>query len=205
MSRIMIAAAATLVTLSAAFANMGDAWTLSAGPPHDGSFNVYPGEGGDGTPAYEYTGSSTTARVYWSTVGTSMPTTTELYEIWYYEPAVGGHSPQFIESQIGGAAGEIYPLDPRIPWPGVGGSNHQSGLAYNGTPGQWNLIDAGPRLPAPHQMWLIGGTSGLYVTWDLPWSTHNTVGALKLVQITPEPATAVLLSLGLLYLRRKGR
>lgn len=188
-----------LSVASTAFGNIGDSWVLPA-IVHGGNLTVYPGEGGDGTPAYDVTAP---AQVYWMTAGTTMPTTTELYEIWYYQPAVGNHSWQVIESQIGGTSAEQYPIDPRIPWVGQDGVSHQYGGAFGGTPGQWNLIEDGPHLPFPHQMWLIGGTSGLYSDWSgSSWPVSGTVGALKLVQVTPEPTTALFVLLGLPLLRR---
>jgi hypothetical protein len=53
-------------------------------------------------------------------------------------------------------------------------------------------------------MWLKKG-SWLYAKWDYGWDIDHTWSAIRLTQVTPEPASALLLLLGLPLLRRKAR
>ena len=52
-------------------------------------------------------------------------------------------------------------------------------------------------------MWLMKG-SWMYAKWDFGWDITRCWSAIRLTQITPEPASALLLLLGApLLLRRK--
>ena len=210
---ISVAVLACLAT--AAMAAPGDSWTLPVAWTQDGAFTAYPGAGGDGTTAYEHlgTGAGDIARLYWTTVGTSMPATTELYAIEYYQPDQGASGWQPIESQFNGSAGETYPMEPGIPWAGAWGTNHQYTGSYGSALGTWNTVSDNhcpnsadynaPTSPGGIYMWLKNG-SYLYAKWDFGWQLNNTLGEIRLTQITPEPTSLLLLLLGAPLLRRRG-
>lgn len=204
-----------LAATGMAFATPGDSWVLPVAWTQDGSFTVYPGAGGEGTDAYQGNfPASSIARLYWTTVGTSMPSSTELYAIEYYQPDQGPTAWQPIESQFNGSAGETFPMEPGIPWAGAYGTNHQYTGSYGqSAPGWYTVSDNhcpnsadynAPTGPGGIYMWLKNG-SYLYAKWDFGWAINNTLGAIRLTQITPEPASALLLLLGLPLLRRRRR
>lgn len=192
----------------------GDQWILPVAERQGGGWTELPGAGYNGESAWRASGMDGVRRALWKTDNTSMPTTTELYTIEYFVPTAGVNNWQPIESIINGSAGEAWPVDANIPWVGAWGTNHQYIGAYDpGTAGTWKATGAGPHTPESADynagpngiyMWLKQG-SWLYVKWDFGWSIDNTVSAIRLTQITPEPASALLLLLAApVLLRRRG-
>jgi len=200
----------------------GDTWILPIDHTEGGGLNVMPGIGWNGTNALQGAGMDGVRRVYWSTTNIalasgapSLPASTELYTMEYYEPNGGSHGWQPIESRFNGGT-ETYPIEPGIPWAGEYGTNHQYIGAWDAAGiGAWHAAGPGPHTPQDATfnclgdsgiyMWLKQG-SQLYVKWDYPWSIDNTVSAVRLTQITPEPASGLLLVLGgAVLLRRRGR
>lgn len=209
-----------LAAATTAFAAAGDSWILPIDHTEGGGLTAMPGIGWNGTDALQGAGPDGVRRVYWNTLNVVQPTgaaalpaSTELYTMEYFKPAGGTHQWQPIESRISGGT-EIWPNDPSIPWAGMWGSNHQYIAAWEGgAAGTWCAAGAGPHTPESDAytagangiyMWLHSG-SQLYVKWDYGWSIDNTVSAIRLTQITPEPVSALLLLLGLPLLRRKAR
>lgn len=205
---------AVVLSTGAVFAAPGDQWILPIADRQGGGWTEHVGAGYGGESAWEGSGMDGVRRAYWKTDNTTMPTTTELYTIEYFVPTAGKNEWQPIESQFNGSAGEVYPVDPGIPWVGAYGTNHQYVGAYDpGTAGTWKATGAGPHTPedatfnaGPNgiYMWLHRN-SWLYVKWDFGWSIDNTVSAIRLTQITPEPVGLLLLLLGAPLLLRKGR
>ncbi|MBI4578209.1 MAG: hypothetical protein HY718_00810, partial [Planctomycetes bacterium] len=79
--------------------------------------------------------------------------------------------------------------------------------------GNWKGTGPGPQAPASADfnapgngiyVWLDKDAS-LYAKWNFPWDIHRAWSAVRVTQITPEPASALLLLLGLPLLRRKAR
>jgi hypothetical protein len=145
-----------------------------------------------------------------------VPGTTELYSIEFFDATAGGNGWQPIESQIRGVNGENFPNDALIPWAGSFGTNHQyiASEGTAGTAGQWKSTGPGPHTPANDTvaapdngiyMWLGGHTSAswLYAKWDFGFNLDRAHSALRLTQITPEPASAMMLLLGIPLLRRR--
>lgn len=197
----------------AVLANPGDQWILPL-ELQGGGWTTYPGAGYGGADAYGANTMDGVRRAYWKTsdpAGNGMPSTTELYSIEWWRPTSGAVDWQPIESQFNGSAGETYPIEPNIPWVGAFGTNHQYIGAENGTPGAWVSTGPGPHTPETADynsgangtvMWLTHG-SWLYAKWDFPWAINHTWSAIRLTQITPEPASLLLLGLGGLLLRKR--
>lgn len=205
-----------LVATGMAVAAPGDQWILPLERQNlqgDG-WTEYAGAGYGGASAWEGAGGNGVRRAYWKTDGTTMPASTELYTIEFFAPTSGAGNWQPLESQFNGSAGETFPIEPGIPWVGAFGTNHQySGGDFNaGNAGTWRPAN-GNHLPASADFnaanggdyfWLKNG-SWLYAKWDFPWDITRSWSALRLTQITPEPASALLLLLGAPLLRRKSR
>ncbi len=216
MKRIIILV--VLATTGVAFAVPGEQWILPIHHRDGGGWVEHPGSGYGGTSAWEGNTIDGVRRVYWELSGTGslgnpVDATTELYTIEWWRPLTGPAGWQPIESQFKGINGETWPMEPLIPWAGAYGTNHQYIGAENGTPGQWVATGPGPHTPedatytaSPNgtYMWLTNG-SWLYVKWDFGWPIEHTWSALRLTQITPEPASALLLLLGAPLLRRRSR
>jgi hypothetical protein len=196
-------------------ANPGDTWILPIAELQGGGWIEHAGAGYGGASAWEGNGWDGTRRALWKTDNTTMPTTTELYTIEYFVPLSGPNNWQPIESIISGSAGEVYPNDSNIPWAGMWGTNHQYIGAYDAGPaGTWKATGAGPHTPDSADynagpggiyMWLHRG-SWMYVKWDYGWAIDNTVSAIRLTQITPEPGSLLLLLLAApMLLRRRGQ
>lgn len=206
---------AVLLATGMAMAAPGDSWIL---PIHhrDGSgWTEHVGAGYDGASAWSANTTDGTRRVYWEMSGAGIPAEVELYTIEFFAPTAGAGNWHPIESQIKGVDGETYPMEPLIPWEGAYDTNHQ----YIGSEfgeadrGNWKTTGPGPHTPASAEpdatpdgiyMWLKGG-SWLYAKWDYGWAIDRSWSALRVTQVTPEPASALLLLLGLPLLRRKSR
>jgi hypothetical protein len=212
-----------------AMAAPGDQWILGIDHINNqGSFTQYVGGGylgpqSSGNVAYVGSswgrgGTDGVARVYWELSGLSNnltlpPATAELYRVEFYGTTEVGHNNwQPVESQFNGAAGEGFPIEPGIPWPGQFGTNHQYIAADGADDGQWHVLGPGPQAdsnpPADGTMlWLKSG-SWLYSKWDFPFAIDRTWSALRLTQITgvPEPASCMLMLLGGVFVAvRRGR
>ena len=114
-----------------------------------------------------------------------------------------------------GVDGETYPMESGIPWVGAYGTNHQYiGSEFSdGDRGLWVATGLGPHTPESNDynagangiyMWLKD-QSWLYAKWDFPWGIDRTWSALRVTQITPEPATLALVGLGTLVITFKRR
>lgn len=214
---------AVLAFAMPALAAPGESWIL---PIHhrDGDFTVVTGAGYEGTDAYQGSGKDGVRRVYWELSGTGSmgnapPATTELYTIEVYTPTSwpGRMDWQPIESQIRGVDGEQWPIDTLIPWAGAWSTNHQYLGSDAGAPGSWKQAGPGPQGPASDDfdapgngiyMWLGGhtGPSWLYAKWNFGYDIERTWSAIRVTQITPEPASLLLLLAGGgMLLRRKSR
>ncbi len=192
----------------------GDKWILPINHVDGSGYTIGYGEGYDGGDTYEYDNFGSPApvvRVYWAldglSVGTSnaVPTTTEQYTIEWWQPVTtGGVDWQPIESQFRGVDGEVWPIEPKIPWAGTLGQNHQwigaEGIA--GTPGTWTTTGPGPHTPNGTNytagdngiyMWLTRG-SWLYAKWDFGFRIDHTWSALRLTQVTETPIRPVIQS-----------
>ena len=116
------------------FADPGDTWVLEIDSRTGDGWTEIVGAGYGGTSAWEASGMDGTRRIYWELNALGIPTSTELYIIERYIPTAGTLNWQPIESQFGGeVGGEVYPIDPNIPWAGMWGTNHQYVGADTGT------------------------------------------------------------------------
>ncbi len=218
---VPLATLALVLTAAVAKAAPGDSWILPIDHLNGGGWTEYPGAGWNGTSAWGANGMDGARRVYWdlaNRVGSSpMETGVNLYTIECYVPTAGGTGWQPIESQISGAGGEVWPMDPLIPWAGMYGTDHQyiGSDAFNA--GLWNPTGPGPHTPETADfnagangiyMWLNVGApddSWLYAKWDYGWSIDRAWSALRITQITttvPEPSVLALGLLGGLALLR---
>lgn len=220
-------------TPSQAEAAYGDQWVLQIHHlDNSGAFTLQPGTGyagafSSGNAAYSglsALGPSTdgVARVYWElsglavNTGNPVPATTEQYTLEFYAPTDVGHNGfNPVESQFKGAAGETFPVEPLIPWNGQFGTNHQYVAADSQDPGGVFLpLGPGPQAPVDEtlaaagngsRMWLTSG-SWLYAKYNFPFPIDRSWSALRLTQVTPEPASAIaLLSIGALAAVRRRR
>jgi hypothetical protein len=177
----------------------GDQWILPIDHRDGGGWYVQMGAGYEGTDAIEALGPDPVRRVYWALTGlsvsnTAIPFSTEQYTIEWFQPYAGASDWQPIESQFRGVDNEIWPIEPKIPWQGAYGQNHQwiAAQGSDGTPGTWTTTGPGPHTPdSPSYyagemgiyMWLTRG-SWLYTKWDFSWSIDHTWSALRLTQVT---------------------
>lgn len=205
MRRVLILAIVLLVALSSAamarewigtLSLQGDGWTTVSGAGYNGA-DAYRGTGWDGV-----------RRGIWSFDFADMPTEAFQAYIYVYGPTGGAHNWQPVEVTFNGTAGDVWPIEPNIPWEGLWGTNHQYlGSDWNGN-GSWTKAGPGPQSPeSADWVWVKKG-SQLYVKWDFGWSIDNTISAVKLVEVNPvpEPASIVALLAGfpaLAIFRRK--
>ncbi len=196
-----------------ALAGAGDSWILPIHHRNGSGWTERPNAGYAGTSAWEAYGMDATRRIYWELSGTGVPGTTELYRIEFFVPTQGRGDWQPIESQFNGVDGEAWPFEPNIPWVGAFGNNHQYiGSDFpSGTGGTWRSTGPGPHTPEGEAynagpngtyMWLTHG-SWLYAKWDFTWNIGRSWSALRVTQITPEPASLTWLALGALTLLRR--
>jgi hypothetical protein len=210
MRSVGLSLAIAALSASSAMAAAGDQWILGINHiDNQGAFATYTGAGFSGTEssgAAQYVGNSYgfnnngaavgVNRVYWELSGNSVnngtpvPTTTQLYKVEFFGTTEAGHNSwQPVESQFHGIAGEGYPYEPSIPWPGQFGTNHQYIAAGGANDGAWHTLGPGPQAdtssPADGtMMWLTSG-SWLYAKWDFGFSIDRSWSALRLTQITP--------------------
>jgi hypothetical protein len=211
--------------VSAAMATPGDTWILPIADTNGSGFTTYSGVGYNGTDALGATGPDGVRRIIWkfdaaNAIGPALPTGTELFSLEFYNPNIAvpaADNYQPVESQFGGSAGEVFPMDPGIPWAGAFGTNHQyvETDRTEATRGEWVPLGPGPHSPDSANynagangsfMWLQPG-SWLYVKWDFPFNVDRAWSALRLTQEVPEPATVGFLALasGVFLLRRRAR
>lgn len=202
---------ALLVATSGAFAAAGQSWILPINRT-DGSFTTLPGAGYNGTDAIQGTGMDGVRRVYWAMGSQAgMPSTMELFSVEFFVPTSGPLNWQPIETaNVGESEGAMNAM---IPWAGQFGTNHQWLGSDGGTRGSWKTTGPGPQAPADASytaagngttMWMNKDAS-LYAKWNYGWDIDRAWSAIRVTQITPEPASALLLLLGLPLLRRKSR
>ena len=192
---------------------VGDWWILPI-DRLDEDFTLHAGLGYDGTDAYEGNGIHGQRRVWWDTnnvyesSGGAMPVALEEFTIEAYGVPAGGQDWQPIQVQINGYHGPLnWPIDPEIPWAGQFGTNHEW-IGSNGSPNsQFNPTGPGPQVhpdgsgSAP----FIKAGSVLYAKWDFGWPINRSWDCIRITQVTPEPASALLLLLGAPLLLRKRR
>jgi hypothetical protein len=146
--------------------------------------------------------------VYQSSGG-SYPADAQLFTVEAWGATAGAQDWQPIQAQYNGYAGDTFPIEPNIPWAGQFGTNGQW-LGGSGSPGNWQAHGPGPQAPESTDfnaggngtsMWMTGG-SVLYAKWDFPFAINRSWSMIRVTQVTPEPASAMLLLLGLPLLRR---
>jgi hypothetical protein len=166
----------------------------------------YPRAGYKKSDAWGRSGAHDGHKVWWrlaghGSQGDEPPSTPELYKIEFFQPTAGGGGWQPIETEFAGAEGdERFAYDPRIPWAGAGGMNHQyigseflkaaSGAWVGTGPGphapQSNAFDAGPD---GHFMWLTRN-AWLFAKWDFSFPVDRAWSVLRVTRVT-EPVRAV--------------
>jgi hypothetical protein len=230
MRKAVMGLAVLAMVATPALGAVGDWWTLCIDRvDNESHFTVYPGCGydcGNGpTDCYRGTGMDGVARLWWNTLnacetspGAQLPDQAELFTVEYYcccaECDAGAWQP--IEAQFNGYTGDAYPIEPNIPWAGAYGTNHQ----YEGTEctpeeaGTWKQAGPGPQAPESADynagpsgiyMWMKSG-SVLYAKWDFGWDIDRCWDCIRITQVTPEPASALLLLLAApVLLRRRSR
>ncbi len=195
-----------------AFGAAGDWWILPI-DRLDGSFTTLAGAGYAGTDAKQGDNADGVRRVWWSTgnvhsmsAGAAFPAGPELFTIEAFVPTTGALDWQPIEVQYNGYGGDVFPIDPNIPWGGMFGTNHQylgSGPGA-GARGTWHAAGPGPQSPAGGSEVYMTGGSVLYAKWDFPWDIHRAWSMVRITQVTPEPGSILLLIAGgAALLRRK--
>jgi len=198
-----------LLATGLAMAAPGDSWILPI-QRTDGNFTTLTGAGYNGTDAIRGTGADGVRRVYWAMgAQAGMPASMELFTIEFFVPTTGPLNWQPIETaNVGEQEGQMNAM---IPWAGQFGTNHQWVGSENGTPGTWKSTGPGPQAPVSADynaagngiyVWL-NKDAQLYAKWNYPWDIDRAWSALRVTQVTPEPASAMLLLLGLPLLRRK--
>lgn len=202
MRKVLLLATVLLVALASTA--VAAEWIVATPELQGGGWNSIAGAGYNGADAYEGSGIDGVRRAVWKFDFADMPTTATLMEIWVYGPTGGSHGWQPVEVTFNGSAGDVWPMDPNIPWEGQWGSNHQYlGNDWN-VPGEWIRCGAGPQGPEDYQVYVKQG-SWLWVKWDFGWPITNTVSAVKLVAV-PEPSSFLALLAGvpaLAIFRRK--
>lgn len=207
--RKAIVALAVLAMAGTAFGGIGDWWILPI-DRLDGNFTTHVGAGYDGTDAKEGNGIDGIRRVWWSTdnvydsSGAALPSSAELFTIDVYGPTAGALDWQPVEVQYNGYTGDVYPIDPNIPWAGMFGTNHQY-LGSSPAAGAWAQAGPGPQSPDSGSEIYAQDGSVFYAKWDFGWPINRSWSMIKITQTTPEPASALLLLLGAPLLRRKSR
>ncbi len=216
MRKTLLSLAVLAMVATPALGAIGDWWILCP-DRMDGDFTVRPGCGYDGTDCYEGSGMDGVRRIWWNTEnvkessGAAMPATLEEFtiEAWGCCCPECGQDWQPIQVQINGYHGPVnWPIDPEIPWAGQFGTNHE----WIGSDGyancEWNPTGPGPQVhpdgagSAP----FVKAGSVLYAKWDFGWPITRCWDCIRITQITPEPASALLLLLGApVLLRRKRR
>jgi len=212
MRRAIMALAVLAMLATPALGGMGDWWILPI-DRLDGNFTTHVGAGYNGTDAKEGNGWDGVRRVWWDTQnasessGAAMPATLEEFTIEAYGCTAGGQDWQPIQVQINGYHGPLnWPIDPEIPWAGQFGTNHEWIGSNGAANGQFNPTGAGPQVHPPGTAPYIKAGSVLYAKWDFGWPINRSWSAIRITQITPEPASALLLLLGApVLLRRKRR
>lgn len=200
-----------LVATGMAMAAPGDQWILPI-QRLDGNFTTLAGAGYNGTDAVQGTNFSGERRVWWAMGNQAgMPSTKELFTIEFFVPTTGPLNWQPIETaNVGEQEGQMNAV---IPWGGQFGTNHQWLGSDGGTRGTWKSTGPGPQAPVSADynaagsgiyVWLDKDAS-LYAKWNYGWDIDRAWSALRVTQITPEPASALLLLLGAPLLRRKSR
>ncbi len=191
-------------------------WILPLADRQGGGWTEYVGAGYGGASAWGANTMDGTRRAYWKTDNIGLPAGTNLYYIEVFGNTAGGTGWQPIESQFNGSAGEVYPVDPGIPWVGAYGTNHQYIGSDGANTGAWLTTGAGPHTPesadynaGPNgtMMWLKPG-SWLYAKWDYGWAIDRAWSAIKITEVNPVPEPSSLLALlaglpALAFLRRK--
>lgn len=212
MKRVIIACGLVAMLAGSATAGIGDWWVLPI-DRLDGSFTTYAGAGYDGTDAKEGSGMDGSRRVWWNTAnvyassGAAFPAAVEDYTIEAYLATEGELNWQPVQVQLNGYHGAInFPMEPEIPWAGKYGTNHEWLGSEGPGAGTWKALGAGPHAHPDAEdgvsMYMKAG-SVLYAKWDYTWPITRSWSMLRVTQITPEPASLLLLALGGLLLRRK--
>jgi hypothetical protein len=194
------------------YANVGDSWIL----PIDhlnGSFTTLPGAGYNGTDAVEGVGVNAYRSIWWKMNSQpGMPSTMELFSVDFFVPTSGGLDWQLLETANVGEQEQTY--NTVIPWTGLHNINHQElQTGDDGSHrGQWKAAGPGPQAPASPDynagaqgtyVWL-DKDAALYAQWDFAssWPVARAWSAIRVTQITPEPASVILLLLGIPLLKR---
>jgi hypothetical protein len=182
---------------------------------NQGSFTLFAGAGYSGQDVYSRGGTDGVARIWWNFNPADANTNVELYtvEAWGNAAGAGGTDWQPIQAVLNGYAGDTFPIEPGIPWAGQFSTNHQWLGGGVGTRDDWNQHGPGPQAPrdtdfnAPGDginLWMKKG-SVLFAKWDFPFAINRGYSAIRITQVTPEPASLMLLLLGAPLLRRKSR
>lgn len=192
MRRVLILAIVLLVALSSAA--MAREWIGTLSLQGDG-WTTVSGAGYGGSDAYNGSTINGVRRGVWSFDFSDMPTTAFKAYIYAYGPTGGAHNWQPIEVIFNGTAGDVWPIDPNIPWTGQYGTNHQYlGNDWNGN-GTWTKSGPGPQGPEGADWVYVKKGSQLFVKWDFGWAINNTISAVKLVEVNPVPEPASLVAL----------
>lgn len=170
-----------------------------------------PEAGYEGSSAWQASGADATRRVVWvvaglGSAGNPVPVESQLFKVEFFVPTAGAGNRQDIESQINGNVPEDG-AEADIKWWNVGaGDNHQvlqTAFDEAGTRGEWKAAGPGPRAPADEtfyadptggNMWLKSG-SWLVASWESV-EAERAWSALRITQLTPEPASLMILAIG---------
>lgn len=222
MRKVLLSLAVVAWAATPALAAVGETWILLIhhyDDEADAKWVVFPEAGYLGTDALGRSSWSPGdpvpgdwRRIYWELSGAGSmdndpPEEVRLYTIEFYDPDTPGPDPeggtwddwQPIESQMRGAGGETYPIDPDIPWAGAYGTNHQYIQSEgHAPPGDWEATGPGHHTPESEDynagplgiyMWLKRG-SWVYAKWDFNFGQpiSRAWSALRLTQVTPPGA-----------------